>query len=111
MSNSSESSLPTTNENSPGLSAEALAEREILAMMSSSPPLNGIRGNNLEEVDESSLDTDTPSTPTTISLTTPATLRNRLAIARRKAAQLKLHPYQRDSVDEFVNVIYCSDYL
>ena len=106
----SDSPLLTTDENSSGLSAEELAERELSEMMSSSPPaFNGVEGD--EEVDELSLDTEVPSTSTTVSLTPPASLRNQLAIARRKATQLKLHPYQRDSTEEFIKVRYCSAFL
>jgi hypothetical protein len=88
----------------PGLSHEQLAERELLQLMSSSPPPpNGLED---DEVDEFALDQDTSSTFLETSPTPAASLRNELVVARRKAAQLKLHPYQRDTLEEFVKVMY-----
>jgi hypothetical protein len=97
----SSSPPPTANEIAPVLSAEALAECELLEVMSSSPPPL----NDDEDEGEVLADEDLPSTSTTVLLTTPSVLRNQLTVARRKATQFKLHPYQRDLVEEFVKVI------
>lgn len=92
----------------PGLSAEELAEREVLEMMSSDPP-GAQHEFEEDEVDELSSDQDAPMTPVA-PLTPAAVLRNELVYARRKASQLKLHPYQRDAIEEFVKVIYHIQY-
>jgi hypothetical protein len=59
-----------------------------------------------DETDQLASDLDTP-VASSVALSTPAaSLRNELVYARRKATQLKLHPYQHDTVDEFVKVMY-----
>ncbi|KAG5635895.1 hypothetical protein H0H81_009736 [Sphagnurus paluster] len=91
---SSRASSPLNDAGS-GLSAEELAERELLEMMSSNPT----QPEEDDETDQLASDLDTPAA----SLVAPAaSLRNELVYARQKATQLKLHPYQRDAVDEFV---------
>src|ERR1700678_2892718 len=82
-----------------GLSNEERAERELRLMMSSSP-LALSNSHQDDDVDELSLNQG----PTASTLTSAATLRNELIVARRKSTQLKLHPYQRDAVEEFVKV-------
>jgi len=90
----------------PGLSAEELAERELLEMMSSDPP----QPEEEDELDQLS-DHDAPTTPLVTPLTSAASLRNELVYARRKASQLKLQPYQRDALEEFVKVLYYFQWL
>jgi len=93
-----------SGDSSSGLSPEAVAERELLAMMSSPPPPNSLED---DEVDQLDLDQDAPAgTPSAPPLTSAASLRNELVVARRKAAQLKLHPYQCNAAEEFVKVVY-----
>jgi len=87
----------------PGLSAEELAEREFREMMSSDAPQPEPED---DEVDQLSSDQDAPMTSPVAPLTSAASLRNELVYARRKASQLKLHPYQRDAIEEFVKVMH-----
>ena len=84
----------------PGLSPEEVAERELRRMMSSPPP--SFTPDD-DEVDELALAQDAPTASLALPLTSTAGL---LLVARRKAAQHKLHPYQRDAAEEFVKVIY-----
>ena len=93
-----------SGDSSSSLSPEAVAERELLATMSSPPPPNSLED---DEVDQLNLDQDAPAgTPSAPLLTSAASLRNGLVVARRKAAQLKLHPYQCNAAEEFVKVAY-----
>lgn len=94
-----------SGDSSSGLSPEAVAERELLATMSSPPPPNS-HGDSDDEVDQLDLDQDSLATPSVPLLTSAASLRNELVVARRKAAQLKLHPYQCNAAEEFVKVAY-----
>lgn len=102
MASSRASSPSPSSTPGPGLSAEELAEREVLEMMSSDPPQ---LESEEDEVDQLSSDQDAPTTPVA-PLTPAAGLRNELVYARRKASQLKLHPYQHDAIEEFVKVVY-----
>jgi hypothetical protein len=70
--------------------------------MSSPPPSSGPAEDD-DEVSEFDLDRDVAAVS---SVTTAASLRNDLVVARRKATQLKLHPYQHDAVEEFSKVVY-----
>lgn len=104
------SSAPTSPRTSPapgsGLSREELAERELREMMDASPvSSNGLQG--LGEDDMDALDLDDPhggglTVSATISSTPATSIRQDIVTARRKVVQLKLHPYQRDSVEEFI---------
>jgi hypothetical protein len=57
-------------------------------------------------VDELDLDQYSPATSSAPLSTSAGSLRNELVVARRKAAQLKLHPYQCNAVEEFIKVVY-----
>ena len=93
-----------SGDSSSGLSPEAVAECELLAMMSSPPLPNSLED---DEVDQLDLDQDAPAgTPSAPPLTSAASLRNELVVARQKAAQLKLHPYQCNAAEEFIKVVY-----
>ena len=67
------------------------------------PPSNSLDDN---EVDELDLDQYSPATSSAPLSTSAGSLRNELVVARRKAAQLKLHPYQCNAVEEFIKVVY-----
>ena len=92
-----------SGDSSSGLSPEAIAERDLLATMSSPPPPNSIEDDDMDQLD---LDQDSPATSSAPLLMSAASLRNELVVAWQKAAQLKLHPYQCNAVEEFVKVVY-----
>lgn len=109
MSSSAPTSPPTLPAPVSGLSPEELAERELQAMMDNSPvSSNGPQG--LGEDNIEALDLDQPQAggvtiASTFSSMSAASICQDLVVAHQKAAQLKLHPYQRDSVEEFVKVM------
>lgn len=92
----------------PGLSAEELAECELREMMSLDAPQPEPED---DEVDQLSSNQDVPTTSPVAPLTSAASLRNELVYACRKAAQLKLHPYQHDVIEEFVKVMHYFQWL
>ena len=78
-------------------------QHELEAMMSSNSPESN--GPTSDGTDEPLTDQDGPLPPLDLVgpfLITPTTLRHELIIACRKSAQLKLHPYQHDTINEFV---------
>lgn len=93
------------------MSAQELAELELRRIMSESPPpRDNSEGDNHDEVDELDQDSDEPgpsgiiTTSTNLELTTSAILRREIASARRRADQMKLHPYQRNLIEEIIKV-------
>lgn len=90
----------------PGLSAEELAERELRALMSSPPSTIGVQALGEDDVDGLDLEQSGGlAVSSTSSSTSVASIRQDLVMARRRAVQLKLHPYQREAVEEFIKVI------
>ena len=84
------------------LSNEELVQRELMAMMSSTSPRSGSPA-----PDEPIADQDGPLIPPGLVgpfLITQTTLCNELIVAHQMSIQLKLHPYQHDTIEEFVRV-------
>lgn len=67
-------------------------------MSTSEPPFND------NDVDELAFDQNVPTM--SLASTSAASLHNELVVAWQEVAQLKLHPYQHDTVEEFVKVVY-----
>lgn len=90
----------------PGLSAEDLAERELRALMSSPPSTIGVQGFGEDDMDALDLEQSGGLAVASVSSSTSvASIRQDLVMARRRAVQSKLHPYQREAVEEFIKVI------
>lgn len=84
----------------PSLSPEEIAENDLRDRMSSPSPGDGL------DDDQLAFDQDSPTPSSALLLTSAASMRNELVVARRKAAQLKLHPYQCTALEEFVKVVF-----
>jgi hypothetical protein len=102
----SHSGSPEASEEPTGLSHDELAARELAEMMSS-PTFSTAQPEDDDDVDELALD-DAPVRDIVLApaLTTrtSASIRNDLAVVRRKSNQFKLHPYQREAAEDLVKV-------